>query len=64
LEGITSALHTDRASILLFDNKHAMRFVAWQGLSTIVPQSGSGSFALETEHEKSQAGVHRGHAAG
>jgi PAS domain S-box-containing protein len=33
LEGITSALHTDRASILLFDNKQAMRFVAWQGLS-------------------------------
>ena len=64
LEGITSALHTDRASILLFDNKQAMRFVAWQGLSTTYRKAAAGSFALETEHEKSQAGVHRGHAAG
>jgi PAS domain S-box-containing protein len=33
LEGITSALHTDRASILLLDNKQVMRFVAWRGIS-------------------------------
>jgi len=34
LEGITSALHTDRASILLFDSKQRMRFVAWRGISS------------------------------
>jgi len=42
LKGITSALHIDRASILLFDNKQAMRFVAWQGLSTMYRKAVAG----------------------
>jgi PAS domain S-box-containing protein len=33
LDGITSALKCDRASILLFDDQQVMRFVAWCGLS-------------------------------
>ena len=33
LDAITSALHTDRASILLYDGEQVMRFVAWRGLS-------------------------------
>jgi PAS domain S-box-containing protein len=33
LEAIISALRCDRASILLFDDKQVMRFVAWRGLS-------------------------------
>ena len=42
LEGITSALHTDRAAILLFDNRQAMRFVAWQGLSATYRKAAAG----------------------
>jgi PAS domain S-box-containing protein len=33
LNAILSALHADRASILLFDQNKVMRFVAWRGLS-------------------------------
>ena len=33
LDAILSALQCDRASILLFDEKDVMRFVAWRGLS-------------------------------
>ena len=33
LEAILSAMECDRASILLFDKEHVMRFVAWRGLS-------------------------------
>jgi PAS domain S-box-containing protein len=33
LDAILSALACDRASILLFDRKNVMRFVAWRGLS-------------------------------
>jgi PAS domain S-box-containing protein len=33
LDAIMSALHCDRASILLFDEQKVMRFVAWRGLS-------------------------------
>src|SRR5688572_12378134 len=33
LDAIVSALQCDRASILLFDDKDVMRFVAWRGLS-------------------------------
>jgi PAS domain S-box-containing protein len=33
LEAITTGLHCDRASILLLDDSHVMRFVAWRGLS-------------------------------
>ena len=42
LEEITSALHTDRAAILLFDNRQAMRFVAWQGLSATYRKAAAG----------------------
>ena len=42
LEGITSALRTDRAAILLFDNRQAMRFVAWQGLSATYRKAAAG----------------------
>jgi PAS domain S-box-containing protein len=33
LDGLTHALHADRASILLFDEAGVMRFRAWRGLS-------------------------------
>jgi PAS domain S-box-containing protein len=33
LDAILAALHCDRASILLFDDKGVMRFVDWRGLS-------------------------------
>src|SRR5215207_5340469 len=33
LEAIISAIQCDRASILLFDDRDVMRFVAWRGLS-------------------------------
>ena len=33
LDAIISALHCDRASILLYDHQCVMRFVAWRGLS-------------------------------
>src|SRR5206468_10473122 len=33
LDTILSAVGCDRASILLFDEKQVMRFVAWRGLS-------------------------------
>jgi PAS domain S-box-containing protein len=33
LDCITEALHCPRASILLFDDREVMRFVAWRGLS-------------------------------
>ena len=33
LEAIINALQCDRASILLYDEKNVMRFVAWRGLS-------------------------------
>ena len=33
LDAITRALRCERASILLFDSDHVMRFVAWRGLS-------------------------------
>ena len=33
LDAISDALHCHRASILLFDDAHVMRFVAWRGLS-------------------------------
>jgi signal transduction histidine kinase len=33
LDGIASALHADRASVLLFDSDGVMRFKAWRGLS-------------------------------
>lgn len=33
LDAITSALHCQRASILLYDSRKVMRFVAWRGLS-------------------------------
>jgi PAS domain S-box-containing protein len=33
IEGLLSALHVDRASILLFDSDDVMRFKAWHGLS-------------------------------
>ena len=34
LEGVLEALRCDRAAILLFDEHHVMRFVAWRDLST------------------------------
>jgi PAS domain S-box-containing protein len=33
LDAILTALRCDRASILLYDQQHVMRFVAWRGLS-------------------------------
>jgi PAS domain S-box-containing protein len=42
LEAILLALRCDRASILLFDDKRVMRFVAWRGLSDAYRQAVEG----------------------
>lgn len=42
LDAIIDALGCDRASILLFDEDHAMRFVAWRGLSPEYRQAADG----------------------
>ena len=64
LEGITSALHTDRAAILLFDNRQAMRFVAWQGLSATYRKAAAGHSPWKPSTKNPKPVCIRGHAAG
>lgn len=42
LDAICAALECDRASVLLFDESHVMRFVAWRGLSDDYRQATDG----------------------
>jgi signal transduction histidine kinase/ActR/RegA family two-component response regulator len=51
LDAILSALPCDRASILLFDEAHAMRFVAWRDLSEPYRKTVEGKSPWSTEED-------------
>ncbi len=60
LDGILRALRCDRASILLSDDTHAMRFVASRGLSETYKKAVEGHSPVVARRPAARAGHHRG----